>query len=418
MVGPLVGKFGRYFNIKILIGVFGAPLLLSAPIYLIHFGIDSPLLNSLLLMGALTLFLRLSPSEAFWSGFLVGLLWFYWIALSFRYYNLTPLIPLVLLFIGSVYGFLFWVGYKIASLLPSPWGSLGGKVAFWLLIGQIHPFGFNWFRPEMLLAQSLFGVTELHLALLLVAAGALTLPRWWKALALTALLALQWEEVSPPPLAPLKIKLVTTHLPQDRKWLPSQRPKIIESNLQAIEEAIEGGYDLVVLPESAFPLFLNEDLDLLERLQRLSSNIAIVTGALYHREGRYYNSTYLFDKGRVQIFNKVILVPFGEEIPLPQPLARWINDLFFGGSSDYTPAVAPATYRIGGSSFTNAICYEATHPLIYSTETPYIIALSNNAWFLPSIEPTLQNMLIRYYATIYHKVVYHATNMAQTAIIR
>ncbi len=393
---------------------FLAALFLSAPIYLIHFGLHSLLFNSFVIFAAFWLLLQLNPKEAFFAGFFIGVLWFYWIALSFRYYELAWMILFVMFFIALIYALLLFLGYLITEKLPFPPFFKG---LFWLTVDYIHPFGFNWFVPDMLLAHGFFNPDKLHFALLLFGAAALSLPKWWKTLSLVALLSI-YQQPQPAPLAPLKIKLVTTHISQDKKWKASMQEEIIKQNFAAIQKAIAQDYEVVVLPESAFPLFLNTRLELLNKLQTLSHQIAIVTGALYVDEGHYFNSTYLFYKGKVQIFNKVILVPFGEEIPLPKPIAHWINKTFFGGSSDYTPAKEAATYTIGNTKFTNAICYEATHPLIYQTHTPYIIAISNNAWFTPSIEPTLQWMLIKYYATIYHKVVYHSTNIAKTAIIR
>ena len=407
-------NFGSYFNIKILIKAFVVALLLSSPIYLIHFGLEDLYLNSLLVAFGFWLLLGLNAKEAFWSGFFIGLLWFYWIGLSFRYYDLSWMIPFVIFFVALVYGLLlfglFFVSQKFGQF------SLLAKILAIASISYIHPFGFNWFVPEMLLAHTIFHPQKLYFLLFLAAMGALYLPRQYKLLALALLLCIDYHPQKHP-LPNLDIQLVTTHIPQDKKWLPQYRERIVKDNFHAIKEAIAHKKDLVVLPESAFPLFLNTRPGLLERLQNLSHQIAILTGALYLSEGHYYNSTYLFDQGKVKIFNKVVLVPFGEEIPLPKPIARWINEHFFGGSSDYTHASHPATFTIKGYSFTNAICYEATHPIIYQTPTPYIIAVSNNAWFLPSIEPTLQWMIIKYYATIYKKVVFHATNYAKTAII-
>jgi len=105
-------------------------------------------------------------------------------------------------------------------------------------------------------------------------------------------------------------------------------------------------------------------------------------------------------------------------VPLPAPLARLVNHYFFDDATDFSPAKEPQIYKIAGQAFTNAICYEATSPIIYTTPTTYIVAISNNAWFVPSYEPQLQNRIIRYYATIHHKTVYHATNIAQTKVIR
>lgn len=46
-----------------------------------------------------------------------------------------------------------------------------------------------------------------------------------------------------------------------------------------------------------------------------------------------------------------------------------------------------------------------------------MIAISNNAWFEPSIEQTLQHLLLRYYAAKYQTVIYHAANGGISGII-
>jgi len=394
---------------------FIAAALLAAPIYLIHFGLHSPPLTLLLVVAALWLWLGFDPVKAFWGGFFTGLFWFWWIALSLRYYDLAWMIPLALLLVGAIYGAIFWAGYRAAQFAPPPFRPFA-RALFWLAVGSIHPFGFNWFVPQMLLLFGGIHPDALHFALLLLIAAALRLRRGWIALAFLPLLLYPRPQPASP--APIAIKLITTTIPQDRKWLPSLQPAIVAQNLAAIDAAIAEGHSMVVLPESAFPLFLNLHPDLLAKLKERSRLITILTGALYRDKKSYYNSAYLFEDGNLTIMHKKILVPFGEYIPLPQPLRGWINETFFGGSSDYTPAKEPATFTIKGISFASAICYEATHPAIYATDAPYIIAISNNAWFTPSIEPTLQWMLIKYYATIHKKTVYHATNIAKTAVIR
>ena len=359
-------------------------------------------------------YLLLGLPRGFWAGFFLGLLWFWWIALSFRYYGLGWLMPAVVLFVAVVYGLIFEFFYYIAARLPYP--PLFRALFLWLA-SFIHPFGFNWFIPELTLLHSYFGFDKLSFAIFLLAiAIAVLLPRHLKPLSLLLLLLIL-QKPAAIPYAPLQIELVTTQLPQDKKWDRDYLPTIISQNFQAIQNAIEHKKDLVVLPESAFPLFLNESPGLLAHLLELSDKISIVTGALRYHEGKVYNSTYVFDKGRYIVLNKVVLVPFGEEIPLPKPLARLVNHLFFNGAEDYDHAKSPQTYTIEDVNFTNAICYEATHPIIYRTDTPYIIAISNNAWFTPSYEPNLQNLIIKYYATMYGKRVYHATNIAQTKVL-
>jgi len=100
-------------------------------------------------------------------------------------------------------------------------------------------------------------------------------------------------------------------------------------------------------------------------------------------------------------------------------LVDFINDTFFDGANDYSKASNPTTFTIKGVKFRNAICYEATTDDIYQNlDTPFVIASSNNAWFTPSTQPTLQKLLLRYYAKKYGLVIYHATNKSQNMIVK
>ena len=46
-----------------------------------------------------------------------------------------------------------------------------------------------------------------------------------------------------------------------------------------------------------------------------------------------------------------------------------------------------------------------------------MIAVTNNGWFVPSTEPNLQRILLRYYATKYGKAIYHSVNGSPSEII-
>ncbi|BCD60770.1 apolipoprotein N-acyltransferase [Nitratiruptor sp. YY08-14] len=422
MKDPLFQKFRGYFTITLLIKSFLTALLFSLFLFLDYFEMHSKFLASLFALMAF--YLLLKQRKIFWSGFFIGIFWFWWIGLSFRYYELHWMIPIIIFFVGLVYGVIFLSGFFLADCFASFFPKFSThlqtllRASFLLTASYIHPFGFNWFIPEITLVSTYFAFDKLSFALLLlVLVLFIHMKKWYRYFTLLGLLLIV-QSHNPAPLAPLKIDLVTTHIPQSIKWNPKYKDTIIAKNFKAIHQAIRKKYDLVVLPESAFPLFLDHEPMLLDRLLTLSHKIAIVTGALSFKNGKNYNSTYIFEKGRYTIIDKVVLVPFGEEIPLPQPFAKWINDLFFDGASDYEHAKKPHIFTLKGVAFTNAICYEATHPLIYSTPTHYIIAISNNAWFLPSYEPNLQNLIIKYYATIHKKVVYHATNIAKTEVIR
>jgi len=146
-------------------------------------------------------------------------------------------------------------------------------------------------------------------------------------------------------------------------------------------------------------------------------------GALYWDGRTPRNSTYVFTKGHVSIANKVLLVPFGEANPLPDFLSDWVNEVFYDGAVDYKADSEVTDYEIDGTIYRNAICFEATSEKLYVTNKngnypPYMIVLSNNGWFTPSIEPSLQKLLLQYYSKKYGTTIYHAVNMSNSYIIQ
>ncbi|MDE5602858.1 MAG: apolipoprotein N-acyltransferase, partial [Helicobacter sp.] len=221
-----------------------------------------------------------------------------------------------------------------------------------------------------------------------------------------------------PPKPPLKIKTIQTNIPQDLRWQEENLQNIINLNFELITQAIQENYDLIILPETAFPLVLNHHPKLMQTLRDKSQNITILTGAIHEDKG-IYNSAYLFKKGEVQIFHKIILVPFGEKIPLPSFLVNFINHVFFQDKNDFTPSTnkTPNSALINGEKFHIAICYEATREEFYESNPKFLLALSNNAWFNPSIESTLQKLLMLYFAKNHGTTIYHSSNASASFIL-
>ena len=404
-----------YFNIKEIATGLGAAILISLFIYLDYFGIKADLLiaplTSLSAVAGFYLLLTISPRALFWSGFFTGILWFYWIGFSFRYYDVSAMIPLMLLFVGTGYGLFF----RIIGIFKHPLL----RALLFLGFSYFHPMSFNWFVPELTLIHSYFGIMKWQFALFLLGIGLFaSLPPKWKVAGLLPLaLAIDTHHGEKLPLPDFKVMLTDSNVDQAKKWDESYLPETIENNIATILDATNEGYDMVVLNESVFPMFLNMDIELTKQLQKLSQDITIVAGALYGDGKNAYNSTYYFDKGKVFIANKVILVPFGEEIPLPKFLADWINKLFYNGAQDYKTAKKPVDITLSLGTFRNAICYEATRDELFEGNPKYMIAISNNAWFTPSIEPTLQKLLMEYFSKKYGTIIYHSANHGISTII-
>jgi apolipoprotein N-acyltransferase len=404
-----------YFTTIYIIKGFLVALLLSLFIYLHYFNLTNPyFLKSITTISALFAFyiiLRTSKEVLFWIGAFSGLLWFYWIGFSFRYYDMLFALPLMALVLAIVYGLIFWFIGIFSPII---------RALLLLLLSHIHPLNFNWFIPELSLIDSFFGIQKWQFALLLLAlALSIMIKHPLRYLTLTIMIAaLNFTKPTPLPLPQQRIYLSALHTPQRLKWQESYKEESIQINLNIIYDAIIKKYDIVLLSESAFALFLNKDEGLLKKLLTLSKEITIVTGALYFDGKNSYNATYYFINGSFQVANKVVLVPFGEEIPLPKFISRVINDIVYNGADDYIAASKPSDIMIKGERFRNAICYEATREELFVGNPKFMLAISNNAWFTPSIEPTLQKLLLRYFSRLHHTVIFHSANMGENAVIR
>ena len=384
----------------------------SAFIYFAHFNLTCKLCDSLFALAAFASLLYAPKRVVLFSGFFIGLFWFYWIGYSFKYYGMTPMVePFIAIGFGLVYSLFF------GTLALTKKIYLRAFILF--ILSYVAPFGFNWMKIELLFINSYFGTAKLDLAIILTA---LTLPSFLHGrLKFLPLLLLGGALFSSHPtltLPSLKIDLVATQLGQAEKWNPDNLEYVINLNLSYIDDAIAQGYDVVILPESAFPMYLNESPILLEYLSEKSKQISIITGALSNEGDKHFNVTYHFENGNYTVAKKVVLVPFGEYVPLPKFMQKWVSDTFFAGASDFSVASAPTDFIVKGIKFRNAICYEATCDDLFKGHPQYMIATSNIGWFLPSIEPTLQNLLLKYYSQKYGTVIFHASNREGTGIIK
>lgn len=400
-------------NKNYIIKGFITAILLSAFIYLSYFDIQYKLLNTILGILAIYALLVIPRTSLFLAGFLTANLWFYWMAISLQYYDLSYLAPVLLFAIGLGYGIIF----TILGIFKSTFIRLLMIFGFTF----VAPFGFNWMKFELLFIDSYFGVNKEDFALILVAVYMMIKLKRMKILSFLPLLVAYQSATGlyiDDPKASMAIPQF--NVSQDLKWKKKYKDTLIEKNLEEIDKAILDKKDLLILPETSLPIVLNRNELLLEHLTERSNKIDILVGSLYFENQRVYNATYHFSRGELNIAKKVVLVPFGEEIPLPKFFVDLINDTFYGGAQDYAKAQKPTDFIIKGQKFRNAICYEATTDKIFENlnGVKYMIATSNNAWFTPSIEPTLQKLLLKYYAKKYDVTIFHSINGSENYTIR
>ena len=415
----VVIKISDYFTIKKITRGFFIAFLSAGAIYLDWMGIVNPFINTIVGLLAIYFWINTDKKEWVWTGFFIGILWFWWMAVSFINYEMTWAIPFVIFVIGFIYATLFYLGISLILLaekklyLP----QLLGKAILLLSFSYIHPLGFDWFKPELMFTNSYLGIEKWQFALVL---GSFIISFYKKQLYFMLLIltaypfSSHFQEVSE---VNLKITLNNPHTNVVDKWNPKLKSGHIDEIFIAIQKAIKENQKVIVFPESVFALFLNEEPNLIMALQRYSYQINIVLGSLYWENEVPRNSAYIFRDGEYIVANKVVLVPFGEQNPLPAWMGKWVNKLFFDGAPDYTASTDVTDYEIDGQIYRNAICFEATSEKLYEKSPKNMIVLTNNAWLTPSIEPTQQKILLQYYSKKYGTTIYHSVNMSDSYIV-
>jgi apolipoprotein N-acyltransferase len=228
--------------------------------------------------------------------------------------------------------------------------------------------------------------------------------------------------------APLPVSLVQGNVLQELKFDPQFRASTFDRYLRLVEES-RGR--LVVLPESAFPMFSDEvpDTVLLSLIRMASARNGDVLLGLFTAEPpepgsdepRYFNTVVALGDSDLQFYRKNHLVPFGETIPL-KPIIGWfvravlqipLADQARGGATQ--PALTVAGLRVAVN-----ICYEDAFgaELIHGArEAQLLVNVTNDAWYGRSIAAEQHNQIAAMRALELGRPMLRATNTGITSAI-
>jgi len=298
--------------------------------------------------------------------------------------------------------------------------------AAWLVMEHLRGFdflgGFTWANlgyaghldlPLLGLA-SWVGVYGLSF-LMALAGTLLGVGRWPAALAVVALshalgfLALPGEaDLAPAADPPLRVTLVQGNIPQGEKWDPARAQRNFDVHLELSRAAVAAGRtDLILWPESAVTAFLEAMPEFREPLLALAreTGVPLVVGGIGftrvpdERRALYHNSLFVVtpDGGLVDRYDKAVLVPFGEYVPLASVLsflsviAKSLEDV-----AGITPGPEPRPLRglerlEPGARPVGLICYEAVYPDVVRHAVlqggRLLLNLTNDAWYGRSSAP-------------------------------
>lgn len=381
------------------ISVFG-----FAPYYLFP-------LPVLALAGLFLLLREAPPREAFRHAWLFGLGWFgagvSWVYVSMHDVGglaLPVAGALTLLFAACLAVFpaaAAWLAARhhapaathLLLLLPALW-ALAEWLRGWLLTGfPWQALGYSQAPGGPLAAWApllgVYGVSWLAA----LSAGALALRRPWPLVLAAALwvagLGLTRVDWSRPDGAPVTVSLLQGNVAQEMKFRPE---KLADTLALYRDMVLASRARLIVLPETAWPVFLDEIpaayLDPLRAHARALGGHLLAGVPEREPDGRYYNSVAVLDGGPVQTYRKAHLVPFGEFVPWG---FRWFVDAMAIPLSDFSrgaagqPPLAAASQRIAAN-----VCYEDAfgEELIHALPAASLMVnVSNDAWFGDSFAP-------------------------------
>ncbi len=165
-----MNKISQYFSTFVLTRGLIIALLDSAFIYLNHWGFSHPLINTILGLSATYLLLQEGKKVWLVCGAFIALFWFWWIALSLQHYGMTWAVPIEILIIMLSYGALFWLAAWISEKVSSKFSipAVFIKALFLLTFSYMHPFSFDWFKPELMFMESYLGIEKWQFAFILL----------------------------------------------------------------------------------------------------------------------------------------------------------------------------------------------------------------------------------------------------------
>jgi apolipoprotein N-acyltransferase len=221
---------------------------------------------------------------------------------------------------------------------------------------------------------------------------------------------------------PFPVAVVQGAVPQDQKWLASNRDETI--GRYSTLTAQSWGARLIVWPEAALPELANDLTDYLDTLQTVgrAHHADFAIGLVNHdpQTGAYYNGVRVISDAGSGWYYKRHLVPFGEYFPVPDFVRAWMR-LMSLPYDDMTPgADDQPTLSAAGQKLGLTICYEDAYgsaQLPVLQQATLLINVTNNAWYGDSTAPHQHLQIARMRALEAGRYLVRAANDGITAVI-
>jgi apolipoprotein N-acyltransferase len=173
------------------------------------------------------------------------------------------------------------------------------------------------------------------------------------------------------------------NIAQDLKWLPEQFQRTMDIYRTRTEQ--HWNSDLIIWPEAAVTLPLNQSAELLENLATTAKEhkTSIITGIPIIEPTVAYNGIIALGEGH-GVYHKRHLVPFGEYTPL-KSFYGFILQAFNIPMSNFTKGALKQTpLAAAGTLIGPYICYEVAYPIEFLNFLPQanlLVTVTDDSWF-------------------------------------
>lgn len=200
------------------------------------------------------------------------------------------------------------------------------------------------------------------------------------------------QKTSPKDGEKISARIVQPGYDLKMKWKKEKKSAIFNHVNSLILKAETDKFDLVVMPETVYPAYIQLYTHEMEILGLVSENKPLLMGRIRfedtENDRELYNSASLFYNKKIENYNKMHLVPFGEYFPL-KSLLKPINQYFFGNAKDYTKGVDPVVFELKNMKIAPLICYEGVFSSLVLERVKnganVIAIITNDGWFADSI---------------------------------
>jgi apolipoprotein N-acyltransferase len=388
-------------------------------------------------------------------GWFFGTLFFLvllrWLDFTFRTYSdipwpLTWAPTLALsaycgLYVGAVAAAVSWLARRSIAwaLGASPFLWVGGEWIRGHLFGGF-PWGFLGYSqylrlPVIQIAElgGVYGVSLVIVAVNAALAGCLVLSRR-SALGGVALAGVVlggtlvfgiWRLGAPLSSGEATVAIMQPSIEQPLKFEPGHAAKTVEIYVSLTQRAGAEHPDLIVWPETALPTVLRRDTEMLRTLGALSGAVRapLLVGSI-DADGatppKLHNTAFLLtERGIVERYDKIHLVPFGEFVPLAGIIG------FVRGWAEFIAELEPGSrasvFSGPPAPFAVVICYEGIFPELVREFVKggarLIVNMTNDAWFGRTSGPW-QHLAMYPFRAVEHRVaVVRAANTGVSAFI-